>query len=125
MNYSRYLARKISLATSDATPTMADQSGADDTDINVIVKRYGVYGTVPQGKAQPLYGQDFSELPDNLREAMDLVRGLGDLKKQLPEGLESLTLEELITYSPEAIANIVNPKPKPEEKPETKPEEKK
>lgn len=110
INYNRYRERAAQLATADETPTMTDQSGAEDTDINVIVKRYGVYGTFPQGKTQPLYGQDFSELPDDLRTAIETVRSLENLKSNLPEALQNLTVEELMTYTPEAINGLLKPK---------------
>lgn len=120
IKYDSYLLRKARLATKDETPSMADQSGAEDTDVNVIVKRYGVYGTMPQGKMQPQYGQDFSQLPDDLRSAIETVRSLDKLHNELPGGLKSLTIEELMTYTPEAITRIAQPEPKPETKPEEK-----
>jgi len=118
-SYARYLERADELATDDLTPTMTDQSGAEDTDINVIVKRYGVYGTVPQGKTPPQFGQDFSQLPDDLRTAIETVRALDNLRSELPEGLQNLTLEDLLTYTPEAITRLAQPEPKPEPKPES------
>lgn len=48
------------------------QSQAQDADINVIVKRFGVTGQLPQGLRLPTYG-DFSEVVD-YRTALDAVR---------------------------------------------------
>lgn len=115
LNFEQWLTRKAKLATDDQTPTMTDQSGAEDTDVNVIVKRYGVYGTMAQGTAKPLYGQDFSELPNDLATAIETVRGLETLKDQLPDGLKNLTIEDLMTYTPEAITRLAQPEPKQEE----------
>lgn len=48
------------------------QSQAIDADINVIVKRYGVTGQLPQGWSIPTY-QDFEGIFD-YRTAMDAIR---------------------------------------------------
>lgn len=48
------------------------QSQAEDADINVIVKRFGVTGQLPQVRMPPTYG-DFDSV-DNYREALDLIR---------------------------------------------------
>lgn len=39
------------------------QSHAEDADINVIVKRFGLTGEMPQGLKAPMFG-DFSEVTD-------------------------------------------------------------
>lgn len=124
LKFDQWLTRKAKLATDDQTPTMTDQSGAEDTDVNVIVKRYGVYGTMPQGTANPQYGQDLSEIPTDLATAIETVRGLEALKNKLPEGLKKLTIDQLMTYTPEAITRLAQPETKPEHKAETKPEQK-
>lgn len=114
-NYSMYLACAAAMATSnlDAVgapyPSMTDQSGAEDTDINVIVKRYGVYGTVPSGMKQPQYGTDYSEIPSDLRDVIESARMLEIYRGELPEALRAINVEDLITMTPQAIAAILNP----------------
>lgn len=63
---------------SDATgleckdPSLTVQSDATDADINTIVQRFGLTGTVPSGLRIPQYG-DFSEVVD-YRSALEAVR---------------------------------------------------
>lgn len=102
-------------------PSEADQSGAEDTDINVIVKRYGVYGTIPQGSKIPRYGEDLSEIPTDLRDMIHTARTLETLRGQLPDALKSINIEDLITMDPKAISDILNP---PAKKSEEKGEQK-
>lgn len=53
-------------------PSKAIQSQAEETDINYIVKRFGVTGQLPVVPMPPSYA-DFSESVTDYREAMDLV----------------------------------------------------
>lgn len=48
------------------------QSQAQDADINVILKRFGVTGELPNGLRVPVYG-NFEGVSD-YREALDLIR---------------------------------------------------
>lgn len=112
IRYATYMERKVDLATVNNEPTMTDQSGADDTDINVIVKRYGVYGTVPQGKKQARFGEDYSELPDDLAGFIETARSVDSLRNNLPEELAVLTVDELLNYSPEALVELLKAKEK-------------
>lgn len=64
------VSRETGLACRDRTRT--HQSFKDDSDINVIVKRFGVTGTAPQNVRVPLHG-DFTEVGD-FRTAMDAIR---------------------------------------------------
>ena len=47
------------------------QSGKEEADINVIVKRFGITGVVPTNVRVPLYG-DFTEIGD-FREAQNAI----------------------------------------------------
>lgn len=113
--YARYKEIADRCATTNDEPSMTDQSGADDTDINVIVKRYGVYGTMPQGAKRPKFGEDFSELPEDLAGFIQTARSIESLKGQLPATLAGLTIEDLLTYTPEAITRLAIPEQKTEE----------
>jgi len=53
--------------------SLAIQSAKDETDINTIVKRFGLTGQVPQGFRVPTY-QDFLDAPDDYRGALEAVR---------------------------------------------------
>jgi len=89
----------------DNTPTMTDQSGARDTDINVIVGQFGISGTVPgtQGTAQNL---DLTEIPTDLRSMIEKARELNELKNGLPPEYQHLSTEELLTTPPAALAQL-------------------
>lgn len=124
LNYEQYRARAHSLATLNVTedgevrPSETDQTGADDTDINVIVKRYGVYGTMPSGMKTPQYGNDLSEIPTDLRDIIESARMLEIYRGELPDALKAINVEDLITMDPAAIAAILNPPAKDGDKKE-------
>lgn len=52
-------------------PSLTQQSGKDDADINVIMRRFGATGGMPVGLAGAVYG-DFSGIVD-LEDALALV----------------------------------------------------
>lgn len=109
LNYEQYRKRANLLASVNNEPTKTDQSGAEDSDVNVIVKRYGVYGTTPSGLKQPQFGSDYSEIPTDLRDMIESARMLEIYRGELPEALRALNVEDLITMTPQAIADILNP----------------
>lgn len=51
---------------------LADQSFKEDSDINTIVKRFGLTGELPENLNMPV-GGDFTHLTD-FKSAMDLIR---------------------------------------------------
>lgn len=53
-------------------PSLTVQSMSEDTDLNVLMKRFGVTGTLPTAARLPEYG-DFSHITD-FRSAVDAVR---------------------------------------------------
>nr|QJB18893.1 MAG: internal scaffolding protein [Microvirus sp.] len=62
---SKYDAKKASLQTAlhCTTPSLTQQHQRDDADINVIVQRFGVTGTIPTARTLPEYG-DFTGVND-------------------------------------------------------------
>lgn len=107
-----YKARSDKYATINDEPTMTEQSEAADTDINLIVKRYGVYGTAPGALNPPQYG-DYADLPTTLAEAFELMRSVPTLKSRLPEELAALTIEDIVNLTPDALNDILKPAPTP------------
>jgi len=115
LNYEQYKKRANLLATINNEPSETDQAGAEDTNINVIVKRYGVFGTIPQGAKTPRYGEDMSEIPTDLRDMIEAARMLEIYRGELPPALRALKLDDLLSMTPEAISDILNPPaPKPD-----------
>lgn len=89
----------------DQTPTMADQSQAHDTDINIIVGRYGIGGTVQGIMKTPLEG-DLSELPTDLRGMIEKARELDILRKKLPPEYQHLSTQELLNTQPSKLLEL-------------------
>lgn len=103
-----YAENKLRARIFNNEPTMTDQSQANETDINVIVKRFGISGQVPQGNAQPMYG-DFTMFPDNLRDMMHLARDLNERRAALPPQLKNMPIEQLLALTPEELTAILAP----------------
>lgn len=69
-------------ATRNTEESMTQQSDLHDSDINVILKKYGVGGQLP-GVIQPgIYG-DFSEVTD-YRTAVDMIRAADEAFLEIP-----------------------------------------
>lgn len=108
MNHERYIANKLNAVHNNDQPSMADQSQAKDTDINVIIGRFGV-GRLAQGNGKvPMY-EDFSDLPRDLRGYIEQARGLDDLRERLPETLKTQRLEDLLQLTPQQIHGLLFP----------------
>lgn len=118
MYYAANKAASITFTDLDKDPTLTDQSQANDTDINVIVKRYGIHAQAPGNPAQPMYG-DFSGLPTDLRGFIEVGRTLEENRQRLPEPLRDKPIEELFALTPEQLTAILTP-PKTETTEETK-----
>lgn len=113
----RWLENKRRSRTVNDQPTLADQSQAPETDINVIVPRFLKTGQAPGPTAQPITG-DFTQLPQGLREMIELTREMGRLRRELPEKLQQIEVDQLLEMDPKDLAELVNPKkdePKKEE----------
>lgn len=63
-------------------PSMTQESDAMETDINFIVKRFGVTGQLPQVNMQPLYG-DFTDVGD-YRTAVERINAANTAFMGLP-----------------------------------------
>lgn len=80
-NYDREAAsRESGLECKDLS--LARQSEAEDADINVIVKRFGLTGKLPANVRMPVYG-DFTGVSD-YREAMEAVRMADESFMRMP-----------------------------------------
>ena len=88
--------------------SLTDQSQADDTNINVILRKYGVTGVARGVAGQPQY-LDHSQFPRDLREAIDFTRKAQALRETLPEQLRGKPLEELSALTMEQLNNILVP----------------
>lgn len=112
-----YKENKANARTYNTEPTKTDQSQARETDINVIVSRYGISGQVPAPQQEPMYG-DFSNTPQDLREAIEVARGIEQHRSKLPPELAEMPIEQILALTNDELTNILTP-------PATKPEEKK
>lgn len=99
-------------------PSKTDQAGARETDINVIVSRLMPGSTINGNGKQPMFG-DFCDLPGDYREMIHLARSMEKARRELPEELKNLTIEDLVVMDDKALADYMKPKqapPAPEEK---------
>lgn len=94
--------------TTNSGKSLADQSQADDTNINVILRKYGATG-VAMGVAGPPQYLDHTQLPEDLREAYDQIRNVGRLRDSLPDALRNKPLEELNALTLEQLNAILHP----------------
>lgn len=117
-----YEENKRRAVTVDNTPSLTDQSAADDTDLNVIVRQYLTQGTARGNPENATYG-DFTQLPTDLRGFIELGRTLQDTIEELPLALRATPLDELVQMTNEQIARILTPAEpvKPTEPKETQP----
>lgn len=111
--------KRAKAAYRDKSPTLTDQSQAAETDINVIVKRYGVHGQAPGTTREPMYG-DFTGLPTDLRGFIETGRALEEHRERLPEKLRDMPITELLALTPEELTNILTPPAPPPGEGETK-----
>lgn len=109
---SNYLKMKERAKFRSTQPSMTDQSQTKSTDVNVIVKQFQVTGAFPGSPTPPMYG-DFSQLPQDLAEALEQSRSLNKLRARLPKELQAMTLQELIALTPADIERILTPPVKP------------
>lgn len=103
-----YYERARACATRNTDPTMTDQAGANDTDINVIVRRMGVGGALPGNTKSPMYG-DFTGLPPDLRGFLESADQLRDQYANLPAQLRNYTPSELLNLTTTEMVKILNP----------------
>lgn len=116
MLFSTQRERARTLATRTTKPTMTDQSGQNDADINTIVKTYAVTGQAPGAQRQGFYA-DLTQIPRDLKEMIDLAKDMETHRRKLPEKLQTLELDDLLYMTSAEIMEIMKP---PEEKPPAK-----
>lgn len=77
----------IATAITNEEPSLTVQSGKDDADINVIVKRFGLGAQMPEAASIAQYG-DFSEVAD-YQSAIHQVMAAEDAFMALPPDVRS------------------------------------
>jgi len=100
--------RRAKGRTYNNQPSLTDQSQAADTNINVILKKYGVTGVATGRAGAPQY-LDHSTIPTDLREAFETVRSASGLREKLPETLRGQTIEQLQSLTMEQLNDILHP----------------
>lgn len=100
--------RRAKGRTTNSGNSLTDQSQANDTNINVILQKYGVTG-VARGTTNAPEWLDHTELPKDLREAFDMAKRANEMKNKLPEQLRKRPIEELLNLTPEEVNAILNP----------------
>lgn len=113
---SNWRTNKAKAIYNNTEPTLTDQAGANDTDINVIVSQFGIHGQTVKGPHDPIYG-DFSGMPTDLRATIELARGVDYHRSRLPEALRDLTTEELLALTPDTLREKLRPAEKPADEP--------
>lgn len=108
MRSDRYTKQKQLAIYYSNEPTLTDQAGARDTDINVIVNMFTVHGQAPGTSREPIYS-DLSNLPTDLRGLIELAQSLRYHQGRLPKELQNISAEELINLSPADIAARLTP----------------
>lgn len=73
------------LSHKDKWPSKTIQSGKDDADINIIIRRFGVTRVLPTGLNPPSYG-DYDTVMD-FKSAMNAIRGAEETFMQLPSAV--------------------------------------
>lgn len=109
-----YIENKAKAVTFDNTPTLTDQAAAKDTDINVIVGQFLIHGQAPGNTKQGMY-EDFTQLPDDFRGYLDLLKTMEATHAKLPNILKAMNVGELLALTPDQLANILTPAKQPEE----------
>lgn len=64
-------------------PSLTQQHDKDEADINVLVRRFGVTGEVPQTTVAPVY-EDFTEVANDYHSAMNLILQANQSFSELP-----------------------------------------
>lgn len=80
---------ELTTQTVNEEPSLTQQQFAEDADLNVIMKRYGVTdGAIPPGALDPRYFGDFTDAPD-FRQALDTVRDANEKFQALPADIRN------------------------------------
>lgn len=86
-NYDMDAASRASGVDDEGVPSMTVQSEKDNSDINVIVKRFGLTGALPQNVRVPEYG-DFEGITD-FHSAMNAIKQAEFSFMQMPAEIRS------------------------------------
>lgn len=113
---SNYRKNKAAAVFNNTEPTMTDQSQANETDINVIVGKYGIGHTAPGAPGEPLY-EDWTTFPTDLRDMIDTARRIEEHRQQLPEKLKNMYVEEILALTQDELTNILTPPAPPPAEP--------
>lgn len=105
---SNWQKNKAAAITYGDPVSLTDQSQARETDINIIVSRMGITGTVPGNAQEPMYG-DWTEFPQDLREYIETARTIDSLKEKLPPQLKGKSIEEILSFTPKEMADLLAP----------------
>lgn len=81
-NYDRAEASRACATSFEGTVSLTVQEHAEDADINVIVKRFGITGVMPQNHRVPEYG-DYTGVND-YRSAIEAVRAADEHFMAMP-----------------------------------------
>lgn len=102
--YGEEVSRETALYTDTVkNPSKTIQSGKDEADINVIVRRFGVTGQLPAGVRMPSYG-DYVGVAD-FQSAMNAVRSGEESFMLLPSNIRAQ-----FGNSPQAFLEFVSKK---------------
>lgn len=101
-------------------PTETDQSQGYETDINVIVGKYGIGNTAQGPQGQPIYA-DWTSFPTDLREMIETGRRLEEHRNRLPPELRDKSYEELLALTSEELTAILTPAKQPDTPPAPQP----
>lgn len=115
-----YQTNKLKAKTVNTKPSLTDQAGARDTDINVIVGQFMIHGQLPGTTKQPIQAADFTNMPTDLRGFIEMGKAIENHRAKLPAALAGLPTDKLLALTPEQLKTILTPreeKPKTEEKP--------
>lgn len=116
-----YYQNRVKAQYTQTEPSLADQAGARETDLNVIVGRMIPGGMVPGLKGPGIYA-DWTGVPTDLRGLFEQGRSLIQKRGELPEQLRDIPLDALMRLTNEQLAAIMAPpkqtnEPKPTNEP--------
>lgn len=92
----------------ETMPSLADQAGADETNVNIIMKKYAITGSIP-GHNKPHIDMDLSLMPSDLRTMLEITREVGKLRDQLPRELKDIPWDKLDSMTNAELAAILTP----------------
>lgn len=104
---SRYHENARRAEYSNTDPTETDQSQGHETDINVIVGKYGI-GNVATGNdpAGAKY-YDWTQFPTDLQGMIEMARTVELHRGRLPAELKEMPMDQILALTPEQLSNIL------------------